>query len=262
MKLDQYPREILPCLGWKKGIKTSDVIDTCNEALLGHFFEGKIDNLIDSSLGEDFRQIRLEALPYKRIPNLSCCLLGAKFLPQHFHFLPNGEGKETWDENFEVSDELLTKDNFRYIEDIFVVGWTLSKLHHWPIIYQRSFDKKSNYDTFKKSSEELSKKRKIDQYIQEEWERMKRDSGTNLCTVTTIGESCVNHDPTKLNYWHFTIDMYPSDSENSVKDINKNWREGMAIRLGDYLRQSFVIINDPSSIPPITNKELWEKESA
>ncbi len=258
----QYPREILPSLGWKKGIKASDIANQCKDALVGHLLEGEEKDLMDFSLGEDLPQIRLEALPYKRVPNLSCSLLGVFFLPKHFHFLPKNEGEKTWEEDVEISEGLLVDDNYRYIEKIIVVGWSLTDIHQWPIKYSRSFAKKSDYDAFKKKSEEISKVRNIDMFCQEEWIRLKRDpNNSNLCIADAIGEAYINHDPTKLNYWHFTIDMYPADSEDRVKGIGKKWSNSMAIRLGDYLRQTFVIVGDTFPIPQITDKKLWIKES-
>lgn len=255
----QYPRIILPCLGWKKGIKASDIKNQCKEALVGHLLEGENENLFDFSLGEDFPQIRIEALPYKRVLNLSCSLLGTFFLPEHFHFLPRNKGEETWEEDVEISEELLIEDNYRYIEKVIVVGWPLTDIHQWPIDYFRSFAKESEYDTFREKSKEISKIRNVDLFFQEEWIRLKRDTN-NSRIADAVGEARINHDPTKLNYWHFTIDMYPADREERVKDISKNWKNSMAIRLGDYLRQTFEIINDTFPIPQITNEKLWVKE--
>lgn len=258
-----YPKDILPHKGWRECICVDEIIKCCPDAIIGHLIEEKQEDCLDTTLGDDYVRLRIDALPYKRIPNLSCSLFGAKFQPQHFHFLPINKGRESWQGNVDISDELLKDDNYRFISDIVVIGWKITNLHKWPVKYTRSFDKKSDFQSFSEKAEAVAKLRNIKLLCIQEWEKLIKELGptqTKRVCIDVWGEARLNHDPTMLNYWHFTIDCYSADDDtNPILNI-KNWRNNLAIALGDYLRQVFFFVNDATIIPQISTEKLWIKD--
>lgn len=216
---------------------------------------------IDVSLGEDMPSLKMEALPIKRIPNLSCSLLGALFQLEHFHFRQENDGKKSWEEDADVPDAMLTNEaNFVYMPEVTVVGWKIAFVESCVIPYKHPFQKKSEYDAKKQGAEEVGRKRGIDVYLKEWEELTSAPQNSRLRIADFEGRAQVNHVPTNLNFWHFTIDSYPAESDVSyLKKASEGWRENMAVNFADILRRTFIYITDTTDIPPISDASIWEK---
>ena len=88
MNRTNYPHEILPKQNWKQYVPPSEIICVCQDAILGRMLEGREEDCLDSSLGEDMVSILPEKLPLKRIAGLSCSLLGTTFIVDFFQLFP------------------------------------------------------------------------------------------------------------------------------------------------------------------------------
>lgn len=256
-----YPRNIISRKGWKKGIEAIDILNNCPNAIIGHWVKGTFDSCVDNSLGEGMERLSEEALPTKDLPNLSCSLLGALYMFEDFRFLPADEGKKPWVEDTDVPEEMITEKNFIILSNIIVVGWLISKVHLYRMKYPHGFSKKKEYDTLKEKAIEVARNRSINATYLKEWDDLVLAEGSqNQRVAELIGEARVNHDPTNLNFWHFTIDTYPAESDiKPIKNASDGWRFYMAANLADYLRRSFMYINESTTIPQITEKSIWEK---
>lgn len=260
MAIIQYPSEVLPRTEWKNIIDTCNILKCCSSALLGHVLrDDPKGSCFDYSLGEDYPQITMKALPIERIPNLSCSLLGTYFKPAHFAFLPASTGAEPWQDSDGSQEELLSNDsNFQSIENRVVVAWNLSEVHNRILPYTREVDYKMYSDIKSKiSSVNGGAMRNV---CIEEWDKLKQSKTSKNRILPFEGHAKVNHDPIRLNYWHFTIDLYPQDNPAPIKDTGKKWRNSIALVLREYLRQHFVVVDDALKIPSIEDKTLWEKE--
>ncbi len=271
MAIPPYPRAVLPQVGWKNPILSDDIIKSNKDAVLGHMLEGTEEKCIDKSLGEGMDSIRRDFLPLKRMANLSCSLFGTCFIAQYFHFLPQEKGEAKWNGNL-IEESLMDETNYRYIPEMIVVGWLLRAVHLMPLPYPRTFVCKTDYDRFMNEALPVAEERKIE-IIRQSWEELKAETKakqetdgenetnkTNDITLRVVGESHVNHDPTMLNYWHFTIDLYSAnDNKNAVNKISRGWREKMAINLQDYLCHNFFIITESTKISSISDNSLWVK---
>lgn len=257
----KYPSDILPQQGWRQCISASDVISCCKCALLGRKLDGEIVNCIDVSDGEGRWSIYMNALPITSVPNLSCSLLGALFKPHYLHFLPEGTGKQPWTGEETVTDEQIT-GNYSYFDSVTIVGWSIEKVHHLVLPYKHSFLKQNEYTQFRENAIEIATKRNLAQIYLKEWtDLMLSPTNSQLRIVDVFGEARVNHAPTMLNYWHFTIDLYAAENDFSpLKNASKGWRHNLALNLCDYLRHSFSLITDETDIPVIEDKNLWINE--
>lgn len=257
----QYPQGILPKATYKQEVNPSAIIGHQPLALLGHMLIGSETDCIDYSLGADMPAIYQEALQVKRIPNLSCSLMGCYFCIDDFHFLPQNKGKEPWIDDCQVEDGLLeNKENYDYYAEITVVGWILANIHLHPIPYKRLFGKKDEYENFAKKVRDVAENRRIDVYLSE-WDELKARANNNgLSEVEVTGQARVNHAPTNLNYWHFTIDFYSAEDDMKPQmNISSAWRNNMALNLWDYLRHNFEILKSEEQIQKITDQSLWIK---
>lgn len=260
MVVIQYPSEVLPRAEWKNIIDTSNVLKCCSSALLGHVLRDEPQgSCIDYSLGEDRPQITMKAMPIERIPNLSCSLLGAYFRPEHFAFLPASRGAGSWCDSDGSQEELLSDDgNFQSIENRVVVAWKLSEVHNRILPYKRDVDYKMYSDIKSKIAPENGGE--MSNACVEEWEKLMQSKTPKNRILPLEGHVMVNHAPIRLNYWHFTIDLYPHDNSEPIKDTGKKWRNSMALVLREYLRLHFVVVDEALKIPSIEDKTLWEKE--
>lgn len=255
-----YPRNLISRRGWKKGIEAVDIINNCSDAIIGHWIEGTYESCIDLTLGPGMERLKEESLPNKSVPNLSCSLLGALYLYEHFKYLPANDGKKLWDENTDVPDEMVSPDNYTILAKYFVVGWLIRNVHFYHIEYPHGFSKKKEYDAFKNKAEGVAEKRNIDAAYLKEWEELKFAVGSDKLRIAKLkGEARVNHNPTNLNFWHFTIDSYPAEDDvKAIANASDGWRYNMAANLADYLRRSFKYIEDSTDIPQISDSSLWE----
>lgn len=257
----RYPLEILPKETYRQEIDPAAIIEHQQRALLGHMLVGSENDSIDYSLGPDMPAIYQEALQIKRIPNLSCSLMGCCFCIENFHFLPQNKGKQPWIDDYQVEESLLeNKENYDYYPEITVVGWLLANIHLHPIPYKRSFGKKSEYDVFAQKARGVAENRKIDMYLAE-WNELKAKATDNELPAAEVkGQARVNHAPTNLNYWHFTIDFYSAEDDTKPqKNISGAWRNNMALNLWDYLRHTFDVLKSEEQIPRITDQSIWLK---
>jgi|GEM_PF-5316626 len=237
--MQDYPEEIIPQQGWRQNLDAESIISSQPKAWIAHRIEGDICSSTECGLGDDVPALTKEALPDKRMPNLSMCLLGATFLPRHFAYIQKNEGKEKWEKQDKRQTD--TTDNYQTTDNFFVVAWELRQLHNKAIPYKRTFTSKSNY------TEAVGK---IERHITEKWEDLKEDS--NGRTTILKATMKANHAPVRLNYWHFTIDIYPEDnSDKPLTNISGNWRKHLAVNARDCLRRTFFIVEDNDDIPQI-----------
>ncbi len=257
----QYPLDLVSRLSWKHSIQAEDIVACCPDAIIGHWLEGPKERHLDFSLGDDMVALQPDSLPLVRIPNLSCSLLGALFHYDHFHFLQTNEGKTPWTGESDITDTMLTTDNYTYMPEITVIGWTINGVASYVIEYEHIFQKRSDYNNVKNTSANNYKKRGIESVFLKEWENLKVDPNNDKRRIAELkGGVKVNHAPTNLNYWHFTIDSYPAESDiKPLKNASDGWRKNMAANLVDYLRRSFIYITEETAIPTITDTKVWEK---
>lgn len=256
-----YPRNLISRKGWKKGIEAVDILNNCPDAIIGHWIQGSFDSCMDYSLGEGMERLSEDALPTKNLPNLSCSLLGALFLLEHFKYLPAEDGKKPWVEDTEIPEEMIMGKNFTILSNFIVVGWLIRKVHSYRVKYPHGFSKKKEYDAFRDKAIEVATKRNINAAYLKEWDNLVL-AGQNQSqrVAELIGEARVNHDPTNLNFWHFTIDTYPAESDiKPIKNASDGWKFNVATNLADYLRRSFFCIDESTTIPQVTDKSIWEK---
>lgn len=257
MENNEYPKSILPEKNWRKGISGSEILSCCKDAIIGRRIDGKKEEVIDESLGDDVKTLSEIALPTNRIRNLSTNLLGARFGLNEFKFNPRGNGKLNWNEEEEILEPIIIGQDFECldIENFFVVGWYVNKVEGYMIPYTRTFESKKNYDKFIGQIKPASKD-DMDSIYFEEYEKLALVKNGRKIDFT--GSLKVNHQPTRLNYWHFTIDLYPAyEFEKPIKDEKSAWQRLMVENVWDYLRRTFLLL-DSKMIKKCTLKE-WEK---
>ena len=257
MAKPQYPNEILPRQGWRQCICTQDLLDSCPEATLGRKMDGAKEKCINPEDGS----IYVNKLPTGSIPNLSCSLLGAFFKVDHLHFLPDNAGKADWKEGTPVGEEMLCEENYNHFPEVTVVGWKVKDVSGLPLPYNRTFEKPLLYDEFKEAVKKVAEVRKVVLYL-DTWEKLKTNPANKKQRIVEVmGVAKVNHAPTMLNYWHFTIDIYTAENDlEPLLKVSDGWRKNIAANLRDFLRRCYDIITDDVQVAVVDKESLWVKE--
>ena len=71
-------------------------------------------------------------------------------------------------------------------------------------------------------------------------------------------KTVLSHKPTMLNYWHFTFNVRPADSETFIKKIGKEWSVALFAQISKELfRYNFSYATPEGGYPSIPSV-LWE----
>lgn len=256
-----YPKEILPRKEYLGKIETALLLEKQSNAVIGHWLnleDCTRSRYIDESMGEEFAQLTNEALPQDKMVNLSCSLLGAVYGFVHFAYVPKAAGKISWDKSSDIADDMLVPDNYKTLSDYLVVAWEIKDLAGVKLPYIRSFDQKKQYDTAVKAVHEVQVNNKEELAVFDEWEKISQREGSKLRDVKLIGEVHVNHDPTNLNYWHFTIDLQPMDKDSELKYVKNGWQKNLANELFKILKSTYFEVG-ANYEAPVIESSVWMK---
>ena len=242
----EYPKHILPKVGWRVGITGGEIRSLCENAVIGRRMDGPIEDYTEKRLGE--LCLKSDALVLDSIPNLSTNLLGTVFQYEDFRFKQKGEGKDIWDGSKETYSLINSQNYDIHTENMSVIGWNLIELDGVTFPYKRVFLRGKDYKEFKDKAEKSAE----DIYL-EEFEKLPVDDN-KIRYKEMEGKIMLIHMPTNLNYWHFTIDLFPfEDKAKAIKNAKSSWREMMAYNVRDILYNTFLIISEDSDYPKIFN---------
>lgn len=248
--MPDYPEHILPLEGWPQPLSTGQLLAICPGAIIARRFEGTPHECVETQLGKEV--IKISKLNYKQMPNLSTSLIGAVHLVTDFHYRQTGNGEKPWEgETILMGDYEPDKDYTFHSGDLTVIGWRVSLIHQLPLPYRKVLPKQSDFEKLKdalKSADAIEVT--TDSRRKEERQKIYLEAFKDLATdanknkyVKLEGKAMVNHAPTKLNYWHYTIDEYTEDNPTTpIKDANNRQRELLCVALLDILRRKFILL--------------------
>lgn len=261
MSENKYPTVIVPQVGWRASITGDEIKSISGGLVVGRRIDGTTEEMLDTSLGEDAVSLKPKAITKERVPNLSICLLGGPHLIDHFSFRQIGHGAARWDgeENVDVESAVNGVDYLMAGEQWFVVGWTVESVHRVSFPYKRVFAKEAMYKGFVDSINKLKSPESI--YL-DEYKKLPVEGGKGPIFKAT-GEIRLNHFPTRLNYWHYTIDAYSMENpDNPIMELKNAWQKDIAANILDQFNRTFSIISDPNGVPTIKDWEQFVKIGA
>lgn len=247
MEERKYPVHIIPYDGWTVQITCEAILKADAAAVIGRRMQGTSDKYLDFSLGEDEPFLKHNWIEKHELPNLSTSLLGAMFKPKDFQVIQKGDGDLTWKGENIVFDRFKEGEDYVWVEEpFFILGWKIEELEDKKLPYPHVFPKETDYALFSEKHKEVYEENKI---FLEEYQKLPRNEH-KMPFLELIGVIKVNHNPKNLNYWHFTIDIYPFDTEKPIEETKKSWMKAMALSFKDILSQTFIY--------PITESEIKE----
>lgn len=230
MDVARYPHDLIPQVAWKERMCTEEMLETMGDFCLLRRCDCSEEKGIKIDMVAEGGSPILthDALTDQRIANMSMSLLGTLFQKDDIRFKQKEEAMADW--NGGEVDAVRLIENF--VEEVpepwFVVVWLAGGLHNQEVPYKKGGIKQEDFEKFK--------------------EEVNTVSGIVLGTLAEYnaeeeplyGVTKVNHRPSNLNYWHFTLDVYPATREGYIEEPQDNSEKKLLKKVGkQFLRYSF-----------------------
>lgn len=157
--------------------------------------------------------------------NYSMNLLGGMFEPSlHLNIRPIGDGWQKWDGKTILSEQKvkeLSAEEYGY-----PIYYKVEDFHNKTFPYKKTVVKEKAYETEKDRLVKLGLSTAIGIWNKDNPE------------VDFMGKTLVNHEPSMLNYWHVTLDVYEPGTTVPIRKCKSAWQKQIrgyiSRRLCDY----------------------------
>ena len=221
----KYPLELLPQPGFCVPFPLIALKENYGGYAVCYRIEGTVDENCELG-GFDGHKVLKEKC-FEHVVHLSMNLLGGSFKPEYVFFVQKKPGSNDWI----VGESVDFKDYSNCIDECATAS---------PIFYRDSvlcqpsisipvvFNDKQAYKTYCQSINE----KKFPPY---------KEGTTVWVTFETKPEHC----PTKLNYWHVQLEVYPELKDEMLKNDSSIWRS----RIFGHIRNAILCHKFEESIP-------------
>ena len=245
MTIENYPSGLIPQCGWNPCIGVADLIGAVPQCVIARRLDGPKEKFVDDSLGEENRFLKNETFRDSGLIDMSVSLLGALLEVNDMRLRQTGEASFDWDGKEVDAANLVEKYVVETSGEWFSVSWLVSNIHAQEYPYKKNVEKR-NFQTLKENV------KKVTGVVLGEFEDY-----LNLEKPLTATTN-LSHKPTMLNYWHFTFNVRPADSETYIKKIGKEWSDALfALISKELFRYSFSYAT-PEGVFPDIPCALWE----
>lgn len=218
MKL-KYPIEIISYPHYKLRMNLDDLLTKHSDLLVVRCIEGRPEEYMQKL---DDEMIISSKIFKHNTANLSMNLAGGIFdtkCDAHLKFLPAiKEACETWNGG-SISPDLYNREECYHIyETCFGLCFLVRNIHNRTFPFYKHFESKEERDNYEKRTLAAVTQNEMnyDAHFVEEFKNKKE----NVLVKPRIK---VHHVPTKINYWHMTLDTYrPTDSDFVHPDEKQN----------------------------------------
>lgn len=209
-----YPKQILPHSSYRRKLGLERLLTEYPDLMAVRKVDGKPESY--ERKGDKGGTFILPEVFTGNMANLSMNLAGGLFdvrPNKHLRYLPvNDEAKKDWD-GMEPSEELYAEYNDN---ECFGLCFLIRTIHRRPFPYFRCFDSQKAFDEYAKKVEVAAQATNRD-----------KDSIlvgkfiSKLDTVEIKPYIKVHHAPTKVNYWHITLDTRRPTDTSFIKAQEK-----------------------------------------
>lgn len=199
----EYPIRILPKEQYVRRIDVGLLHKECQTSLLARRLDA--EECPFHYIGG--RKLLNEGVINDDVLDWSTNLLGGEFKIEDVFWRQKGEGIEEWNDG----DVDICKYNgcYEHTKSSYCVFIAINSLHNITVPYKRVFGSKSDLEKYLEKTHDITVDAIEQQHAGYEQE----------CRATIT----IEHKPTKLNYWHMTIEITPKDfTEPITRDGKKN----------------------------------------
>lgn len=221
----EYPIELLPQPGFCVPFPLACLKEECGGYVVCYRIKGTVDDNCEPG-GFNGHKVLNEKC-FEHVVHLSMNLLGGPFKPEHVRFIQKTPGSNNWAVDEKVSfmdyqgcvEECATATPIFYRDNV---------LCQPSISVQVIFNDKQAYKAFCRYFSESS----FPQF-------------KNGVSVWATFETRIEHRPTKLNYWHVQLEVYPELKEEMLDNDNGIWRS----RVFEHIRSTILCHKFDESMP-------------
>lgn len=213
-----YPDVIISNPDYKLRMDINSLLAKYPKLLVVRCVDGNEDDyFIQTENGE---RVLTERVFKNSMANLSMNLAGGLFdtdCNAHLRFLPaTKEAAEEWNGEEVPSELYSTEESFHFYEKCFGLCFYVSEIHERTFPFYRHFESKQERDKYEMETRAAvtEKEMSYDAHFVAEF-ISKREN------VEVRPRLKVNHVPTKVNYWHTTLDTFRPNDEDFVKPAEK-----------------------------------------
>lgn len=233
---DVYPTEILPRVIYKRRLNVGRLLERYPDLLVVRMVDGFVNDYLQKSESGDI--ILSQKVFKNNMANLSMNLAGALFDTSshaHLRFLPTKkEATDAWN-GLRIPKRLYsTTDCFDTHEPCFGLCFLVNEINERTFPFHKHFeseeernafaDRASNVTTFKEKEYQAD-------YVSA-FESKKKN-------VLVRPRIKVHHAPSKVNYWHMTLDTYRPTDMDFVRPDEK--QDSSDVKMFKALKQNLVL---------------------
>lgn len=246
MTIEDYPSGLIPQCGWNLCIGTTSLVEAVPECVVARRLDGPREQFIDDSLGEGNHFLKSEAFHDSKLLDMSVSLLGALLTVTDMRLRQTGCASYDWDGKEVDAENLIVNHVVEPGGEWFCISWLVKDIHAQEFPYKKNADK-SSYKTLKTNVQKVS-----GVVLGEFEDYLNQEKPLKAYTV-------LYHKPTMLNYWHFTFNVRPADSQAFIKKLGKEWSDTLFAQINkDLFRFSFSYATPEGAYPMIPHS-MWEK---
>lgn len=220
-----YPLELLPQPGFCVPFPFSVLKEMYGGYIVCYRIEGTIDDNCEQGSFGGHKVLKEKC--FEHIVHLSMNLLGGSFKPEHILFVQKRPGSDKW-ESGEKVDYKDYKGCVEKCETATPVFYRDKVLCQPSISIPVIFNDKQAYNAFC----QYNKEKVFPRYNKGE-------------SISVAFETKIEHHPTKLNYWHVQLEVYPELKEEMLNNDTGVWRS----RIFNHIRNVILCHKFEESMP-------------
>lgn len=203
----KYPQHILPREGYVNPLKIDDLLKEHQDLFLVRQLPGNKDNYMHNMEGGGRTLSPKLVFKNQNLANYSLNLSGGKFNTKpkkDLRFLPEAtDGGGDWHNGFVSKEICKAQDSYKITEPCCGLIIRARDLHHQTFPSTRSFNNPNEYETYLKEVDQVIS---IETMLYDKELVGKYNGKKGMVNIK--GRVKINHRPTKMNYWHYTMDTY------------------------------------------------------
>ena len=207
----KYPKEILPHSNYKRRMDVDELLKKYYKLLVVRTVEGCPEDFYMQTENGD-KELS-DKVFMNNMANLSMNLAGGLFITDskaHLRFLPtNKEASEIW-ESGDIPAELYNSEEcYRFFENCFGLCFFASSIHNRTFPFYKHFNSQEERDKYEEDT--IKAKTKFENSSDAKFVGAFDNKKKPVLVKPLIK---IHHMPTKVNYWHMTLDTFrPTDTE-------------------------------------------------
>lgn len=203
-----YPKELIPNSNMMFPFPLQSLVERKGDYVVCYRLKGTVDDNMDEDTLGGMEVLKEEC--FEHIVHMSMNLIGGGFRPDHVIFVQKKPGSDPWN----GAEDVCLEDFAHCIEEMAEatpVFYLASKVNNMERTVKATFNNSDAYKAFKNAMVNAKP---------DCWPEFYK--GISVDVPFAI---CIEHAPSKLNYWHVQMEVYPKLTGEQLNSEGGVWRE-------------------------------------